>query len=71
MAEVVRYVNTASAGGDGTTNNEAGATAAYASLNAWEAAEQTDLDTANNWMHVYCSTGSGTAADAVATLISG
>jgi hypothetical protein len=36
MATVQRYVNTASAGGDGTTNGTAGATAAYASLSSWE-----------------------------------
>ena len=32
MASFIRYVNTASSGGDGTTNNTSGATAAYASL---------------------------------------
>ena len=37
MATVQRYVNTASAGGDGTTNNTSGSTAAYASLASWEA----------------------------------
>lgn len=69
MAEIVRYVNTASTGGNGTTNDESGANAAYASLSAWEAAEQTDLDAAGNWMHVYCTTGSGTAADTTALLL--
>jgi parallel beta-helix repeat protein len=63
VAEVIRYINTASAGGDGTTNNEAGATAAYATAAAWEAAEETDLDAAGNWMHALSSTGSGTTAD--------
>lgn len=37
MATVQRYVNTASSGGDGTTNDTSGATAAYASLSSWEA----------------------------------
>lgn len=37
MATVQRYVNTASAGGDGTTNGTSGANAAYASLSSWEA----------------------------------
>jgi hypothetical protein len=37
MATVQRYINTASAGGNGTTNGTAGATAAYASLSSWEA----------------------------------
>ena len=66
MAVITRYVNTASAGGDGTTNAESGATAAYASLNAWEAAEATDLVTAGDSHIVYCSTGSGPAPDTTA-----
>jgi hypothetical protein len=37
MATIQRYVNTASAGGDGTTNGTAGGTAAYASLSSAEA----------------------------------
>jgi hypothetical protein len=37
------FVNAASAGGDGTTNALSGASAAYASLSAAEAAEQGDL----------------------------
>jgi hypothetical protein len=36
MATVQRYVNTASTGGDGTTNGTSGASAAYASLASWE-----------------------------------
>ena len=71
MALVTRYVNTASAGGDGTTNAESGANAAYASLNAWEAAEAVDLVTAGDSHIVYCSTGSGTAADTTGVTISG
>lgn len=56
MATVTRYVNTAStAGGDGTTNGTAGATRAYASLNEWEAAEQTDLVTDTDIAQVICS----------------
>lgn len=56
-AEVVRYVDPDSAaGGDGTTW-----TLAYDSLFDWEAAEETDLDTANNWHHVYVRASSGTA----------
>ena len=55
-AEIVRYVDPDSAeGGDGTTW-----TLAYDSLFDWEAAEQTNLDTANNWMHVYVRASSGT-----------
>ena len=61
MAEIVRYVNTASAGGDGTTNNESGGTAAYASMSAAEAGENGALS--GDWLHIYYDTGSGTAAD--------
>jgi hypothetical protein len=43
MATIVRYVNTASSGGDGTTNATSGGTAAYASLSAAEAALRQDL----------------------------
>ena len=58
MALVTRYVNTASTpGGDGTTNGTTGATRAYASLNEWEAAEQTDLVTATDVHKVICSGG--------------
>lgn len=64
MATVIRYVNTASVGGDGTTNGTAGATAAYASLAAWEAAERTNLVTDGDSHIVYCcgtsDTGIGT-----------
>lgn len=71
MALVTRYVNTASSGGDGTTNGEAGATAAYASLSAWEAAEQTDLVGATDQHEVLCSTGSGTASDSSDVTVAG
>ena len=70
-ALVTRYVNTASVGGDGTTNAESGANAAYASLNAWAVAESTDLVTAGDSHIVYCSTGSGTVADTTPVVISG
>lgn len=43
MATIVRYVNTASSGGDGTTNGTSGGTAAYASLSAAEAALRQNL----------------------------
>ncbi len=51
MSEIVRFVNKTSAnspGGNGTTNATAGANRAYESLSEGEAAEQTDLDTAND-----------------------
>lgn len=43
MATIIRYVNTASSGGDGTTNNTSGGTAAFASLSAAEAALRQNL----------------------------
>ena len=67
-ATITRYVNPGSSGGDGTTSATSGANAAYASCNAWEAAEQTNLDTANNIMLVYAA---GTTADTTACAISG
>jgi len=67
---VTRYVNTASSGGNGTTNDESGDNAAYVSLNAWEAAEQSSL-TGQGVHTVLCSTGSGTAADTTAVTIAG
>lgn len=71
MAEILRYVNTASTGGDGTTNNESGGTAAFASLSAWEAATQTDLVSAGDSARVLCGTGSGTAADTGPVTVAG
>ena len=57
MAEVIRYVDPDATGsGDGTSWANA-----YTSLNAWEAAEETDLVTAGDWHHVYCRSSSGTA----------
>jgi hypothetical protein len=43
MAEIKRYICTASTGGDGTTTNLTGATAAYATLEACMAASEQDL----------------------------
>ena len=63
MADVTRYVNTASAGGDGTTNGESGANAAYVSLSAWNAAEAKNLVVAAETHEVLCDVGSGSAAD--------
>ena len=62
MAEVIWYVDPDATGsGDGDTWENA-----YTSLSAWEAAEEVDLDTANNWAHVYCrSSGGGDDTTAV------
>lgn len=69
MAEVIRYINTGSTpGGNGTTNETTGANRAYASMNEWEAAEQTDLVAAGNTHKVYCE---GTIADTTACTIGG
>lgn len=72
MAEIIRYVDPNSAGGNGTTTDLAGANAAYASLSAWEAAEDTDLtDGGGDWMHVYCRTNGATTVDTAYVLILG
>lgn len=68
MADVERYVDTASAGGDGTTENHSGATAAYASLASWESSEQADLVTATQTHRVRCA---GSTADAGSVTING
>lgn len=60
----IRYVDTASSGGDGTTRNHSGATAAYASLSSWEGNEGGDV--AENY-EVHCA---GSTADTTATTIS-
>lgn len=57
MAEVICYVDPDAVGaGDGTSWTDA-----YTSLNAWEAAEQTDLPTDGDWHHVYWRSSGGTA----------
>lgn len=68
MAAVQRYVDTASAGGDGTTQGHSGGTAAYASLSSWESSEQTNLTTGPDTHTVSCA---GSTADATATTIEG
>ncbi|SFK74535.1 hypothetical protein SAMN05216302_101438 [Nitrosomonas aestuarii] len=60
-----RYVDTASSGGDGTTREHSGATAAYASLSACLAAEATTL---SDHIVIRCA---GSADDAVAASITG
>lgn len=61
MAEITRYVNTAStAGGDGTSNGTTGGTRAYASLDEACNSEAADLVTAGNNLVILCS---GSTAD--------
>lgn len=62
---VQHYVNTASVGGDGTTNNTSGATAAFASLSSWEA----NVGAANNAGDHYIVDCCGTAADTTAVTV--
>ena len=57
-AQIIRYVDPDVAAGDGSGDSWENA---YASLFAWEDGEETDLDTANNYMTVYCRSSSGTA----------
>jgi len=76
MAEILRYVDpNSTAGGDGTTNALTGASHAYVSLNAWEAATQQDLtDGGGDTARVVCSSddaGSTHAADTTAVVIDG
>lgn len=59
-AEIVRYINVASEGGNGTTNAKTGENAAYKNKYDFNLAEATDLNTANNYMLVYCSGGTDT-----------
>ena len=59
------YVNTASSGGDGTTNNTSGATAAYASLSSWES----NVGAANSATENYVVDCCGTAADTTAVTV--
>lgn len=74
MANIVRYVDTGSdAAGDGTTaaTSSGDNTHAYQSQNQWEAAEQTDLDTANNTHTVHCNRTNGGGIDQLRCLILG
>lgn len=74
MADIPRFVDTGSdAGGDGTTSATSSGdnTHAYQSLNAWEAAEETDLDTANNTHTVHCNRTNSGGMDTTAVTISG
>jgi hypothetical protein len=75
MAEILRYVDPNSSGGNGTTNALSGANAAYASLYAWNAAEAQDLtDAGGDTARVVCSSddaGSTHAADTTAVVIDG
>lgn len=72
---VTKYVDPNSAtGGDGTTNGLTGATRAYASLSAWEAANQADIVTSDTIQKVICSSddaGATHAADTTAVVIDG
>ncbi len=70
-AEVVRYVDTDSVGGDGTTAGLVGATAAYASLSDWEDGEDDtgDLVSAGDTHIVYCAASAGVADTTAVTLV--
>lgn len=57
MTDTVRYVNTDSSGGDGTTNATSGGTAAYASLAAAEAAEAGTIASGDRLI-IYCDSPS-------------
>jgi hypothetical protein len=59
VAAVTRYVNTASSGGDGTTNATSGGTAAYASLSSFDANYSAS---ATDDLTVECCGGSDTLA---------
>ena len=61
-ATITRYVDTGSAGGNGTTTALSGTNAAYASLAAFNAAEKTNLVIGGNSMVVNCA-ASTSAAD--------
>jgi len=60
VSERVRYVNTGSAGGDGTTNELSGTHAAYATLQAALTGEAANLVTDNVYLTIYCE---GTTED--------
>ena len=65
MADVQRFVDNQSSGGDGTTRGHSGATAAYASFAAWEGGEATDLVSDGDEHYV---NHSGTALDTATTI---
>lgn len=69
MATVQRYIDTDSAGGDGTTPGLSGGTAAYVSMNAWEAAEDGAAGGTDD--HIVDSAASASALDATAVVIGG
>lgn len=62
---VTRYINTASSGGNGTTNATSGANAAYSGIAAWNSAEAKNLVTADESHIVICSGGADTVTAAV------
>lgn len=66
MVDTVRYVNLASSGGDGTTNATSGATAAYATLAAWDAAEATTIGSGDR--HIVYLTGQGSEDNTQTTI---
>jgi hypothetical protein len=68
-ADINRYVNPGSSGGNGTTSALTGANAAYVSLSAAEAAEQCNLtDNGGDVMIINCA---GSTVDAAACTFSG
>ena len=68
MADLVKYIDTDVVGGDGDGTSWENA---YASLSAWEAAQEQDLtDGDGDTMTVHCRASSGTA-DTITTAISG
>lgn len=67
---VTRYVNTASSGGNGTTNATSGTNAAYATLSAWNTAEAKNLVTADEAHVVICEGGEDTVTSTI-NLVSG
>jgi len=64
-AQIIRYVDPDVVAGDSSGDSW---TNAYASLSAWEAAEQTNLDAANNYMTVYCRSSAGTHDDTLCAI---
>lgn len=64
-----RYINSSSTGGDGTTNNESGATAAYASWSSFVSSEFPV--TATDAWTVYFDSGSSDADDTTAVISNG